>query len=131
MNRTGEHSIQTPITSKLTMMQPSSIYEAIKNDDYQGLISLYAMAVYDAVHSADFAASVCGDEMMRKDATSILMPTLQRDRSDSDESSRDVAIFFDGGYCNINSLFRSEFAVWCTIFRLLLQSDDVLFSAHM
>lgn len=86
------------------MMQPSSIYEAIKNDDYEGLISLYAQAVYDAVHSAEFAASVCGDEM-GDDTSSILMPTLQRGRIDSDGSSRDVAMFLDGEFSNNNWFF--------------------------
>lgn len=46
------------------MMQPSlppspkavaSIYEAIKDDDWEGLLTLYATTAYDAVHSAEFA----------------------------------------------------------------------------
>lgn len=77
-------------------MQPSSIYEAIKNDDYEGLISLYATTVHEAVHSAEFAANVCGGEETSRDLPSILMPTLQRGRSDSDGSTRDVAMFLDG-----------------------------------
>lgn len=45
------------------MMQPSlppspqtaaSIYDAIKDGDWEGLVSLYATTAYDAVHSADF-----------------------------------------------------------------------------
>lgn len=76
---------------------PSSIYEAIKNDDYEGLLSLYATTVYEAVHSAEFAANVCGGEDTR-DVSSILMPTLQRGMSDSDGSRRDVAMFLDGEF---------------------------------
>ena len=46
------------------MMQPSlplspktasSIYEAIKDSDWEGLLALYATTAYDAVHSEDFA----------------------------------------------------------------------------
>ena len=46
------------------MMQPSlppspktasSIYEAIRDCDWEGLLALYATTVYDAVHSEDFA----------------------------------------------------------------------------
>ena len=46
------------------MMQPSlppspktasSVYEAIKDSDWEGLIALYATTAYDAVHSEDFA----------------------------------------------------------------------------
>ena len=46
------------------MMQPSlppspktasSIYEAIRDCDWEGLLALYATTVYDAVHSKDFA----------------------------------------------------------------------------
>ena len=74
------------------MMQPSSIFEAIKNDDFEGLLSLYATTVYDSVHSAEFAARICGsyDETTDKDMSSILMP------KDSERSSRDVDMFFDG-----------------------------------
>ena len=45
-------------------MQPSlppspktapSIYEAIKDSDWEGLLALYATTAYDAVHSEDFA----------------------------------------------------------------------------
>lgn len=80
------------------MMQPSSIFEAIKNDDFEGLLSLYATTVYDSVHSAEFAARICGsyDETTDKDMSSILMPTLQGGRKDSERSSRDVDMFLDG-----------------------------------
>jgi len=46
------------------MMQPSlppspktasSIYEAIRDCDWEGLLALYATTVYDAVHSEDIA----------------------------------------------------------------------------
>jgi hypothetical protein len=77
------------------MMQPSSIYEAIKNDDYEGLLSLYATTVYDAVHSAEFASNICGSDETPRDLSSILMPTLQRGRSESDGSTKD-AMFLDG-----------------------------------
>lgn len=80
------------------MMQPSSIFEAIKNDDFEGLLSLYATTVYDSVHSAEFAARICGsyDETTDKDMSSILTPTLQGGRKDSERSSRDVDMFLDG-----------------------------------
>ncbi len=32
---------------------PPSIFEAIKNDDWEGLIAKYAVTVYDAIHSPD------------------------------------------------------------------------------
>ena len=32
---------------------PPSIFEAIKNDDWEGLIATYAVTVYDAIHSPD------------------------------------------------------------------------------
>ena len=37
-----------------TSYSTSSIFEAIKNDDWEGLLKLYATTVYDAVHSAHF-----------------------------------------------------------------------------
>ena len=91
----------TLLTNETIMMQPSSIFEAIKNDDFEGLISLYATTVYDSVHSAEFAARICGsyDGVADKDMSSILMPLLQGGRGVSDGSSRDdVEMFLDGEF---------------------------------
>ena len=105
-NNTNPHEIHnntllTNSNNETIMMQPSSIFEAIKNDDFEGLISLYATTVYDSVHSAEFAARICGsyDGVADKDMSSILMPPLQGGRGDSDGSSRDdVEMFLDGEF---------------------------------
>lgn len=33
----------------------SSIFDAIKDDDWEGLLTLYTTTAYDAVHSTEFA----------------------------------------------------------------------------
>jgi hypothetical protein len=49
-------------TQKNIMMQPSqqssatftpSIFEAIKNDDWEGMLATYAVTAYDAIHTPD------------------------------------------------------------------------------
>ena len=77
------------------MQPPFSIYDAIKADDYEGLLSLYATAVYDAVHSAEFADKIYDGDTTDMDLSSILMPTLQKDMIDG-RPRRDVALFVDG-----------------------------------
>lgn len=44
-------SLLPPTSKKI----PSSIFDAIKDGDYEGLLALYATTAYDAVHSAEFA----------------------------------------------------------------------------
>ncbi|KAL7519474.1 hypothetical protein ACHAWX_004229 [Stephanocyclus meneghinianus] len=74
---------------------PSSIYEAIKNDDWEGLLSLYATTVYDAVHAAEFAQTVCGKEGGKDSApSSLLLPRLHQGSSDDGSGSRSVLGFF-------------------------------------
>ena len=77
---------------------PSSIYEAIKNDDWEGLLSLYATTVYDAVHAAEFAQIVCGEEGGKDSApSSLLLPRLHQGSSDDGSGSRSVLGFFLDG----------------------------------
>jgi hypothetical protein len=83
IHHNNPHAIINIMTK--TNPPPSSIYEAIKNDDYEGLLSLYATTVYDAVHSAEFAHSISSD---------VMMPNLQRGWSDD----RGEGFFFDGEF---------------------------------
>jgi len=43
------------LSTKQPSQQPNNIFEAIENDDWEGLLSLYATTVHDAVYSVELA----------------------------------------------------------------------------
>ena len=59
----------------------SSIYDAIKDGDWEGLLSLYATTTYDAVHSEDFARR--GVSVGVHHQQQPLLPTLMTGSNDN------------------------------------------------
>lgn len=88
--RTSELEEDTDTVHQYKMMQPSlpaapkaisSIYDAIKDGDWEGLLSLYATTTYDAVHSEDFARRGVSVGVHHQEQP--LLPTLMTGSNDN------------------------------------------------
>lgn len=85
---------------------PTSIYDAIKCDDWEGLLTLYATTVYDAVHSAEFSQLVNGNSSDGASDGSVgtsapFMPVLEN-------SPRKEGFFRDGKHNELVLMLTHE-----------------------